>query len=102
VSLTFQTPIKDDQHGDRLMFFDPPPEQVFFRGTVRIRYPDEFGNERERYIHLVQRRGEKGEPLATIKIPPGESRTAQIDFVYPPDATPPQVITVTTLENAKP
>lgn len=97
VALTLQTPIKEDQYSDRLLFFASPPNQVFFRGTVRITYPDEFGDETERYVHLVQRRGEQGEPLAIVDIPAGETRTAEIDFFYPPDATPPQVITVTTL-----
>lgn len=98
VAITFQTPIKQNQYNDRLTFFDPPPEQVFFRGTVRIRYPDLSGNAVERYVHLVQHRGEKGQPLATIEIPAGDRRSAEIDFFYPPDATPPQVITITTLE----
>ncbi|MGB2924470.1 MAG: DUF3370 domain-containing protein [Limnothrix sp.] len=98
VALTFQTPIKQDQYSDRLTFFDPPPQQVFFRGTVRVRYPDQSGKEVERYVHLVQHRGEKGQPLATFDIPAGDRRTAKVDFFYPPDATPPQVITITTLD----
>jgi len=98
VAITFQTPIKQNQYNDRLTFFDPPLEQVFFRGTVRIRYPDEFGDQVERYVHLVQHRGERGLPLATIEIPAGDRRSAQIDFFYPPDATPPQVITIRTVE----
>lgn len=98
VTLTFQTPIKQDQYSDRLTFFETPPDQTFFRGTVRVRYPDWSGQEVERYIHLVQRRGERSEPLAEIEIPAGEKRTATVDFFYPPDATPPQVITVKTID----
>lgn len=97
VTLTFQTPIKQNQHSDRLTFFANPPNQIFFRGTVRLQYPDASGELVEKYIHLVQRRGEQGQPLAEIVIPPGGQRTAKLDFFYPPDATPPQVITVKTV-----
>lgn len=96
-SLTFQTPIKDDLYSDRLSFFTSPPDRVFYRGAVRITYPNEYRRMITRYIHLVQNRGQRSEPLAVLEIPPGASRTAEIDFFYPPDATPPQVITVRTL-----
>ncbi len=99
VTLTFQTPIKQNLHSDRLTFFAPPPPQIFFRGTVRGKYLDEANQPVERYVHLVQRRGEKSEPLLTMTIPPGETRSAHIDLFYPPDATPPQVITIHTLPN---
>jgi hypothetical protein len=96
-SLTFQTPIKDDRHNDRLTFFETPPDRIFYRGTVRITYPDDLRRETTRYIHLVQNRGQQADPLAVIEIPAGTKRMAEIEFFYPPDATPPQVITVRTL-----
>lgn len=99
VSLIFQTPIKENQFGDRLTFFETPPDRIFYRGTVRIRYPDGWGEEVTEYYHLVQRRGERGEPLATLNIPSKKTVEARIDFFYPPDATPPQVITIQTLES---
>ena len=63
---------------------------------MRIRYPDSRGNEVTEYYHIVQRRGERGQPLATLTIPSKKTIEARIDFFYPPDATPPQVITVQT------
>jgi hypothetical protein len=45
-------------------------------------------------VHLIQRRGQEGEALATLKMPSGDRRLVQVDFLYPPDATPPQVLTV--------
>lgn len=96
VTIAFQTPIKEDQIKGGLRFLDPPPRQVFFRGTVRIRYTDDRGLPRTRYVHLVQRRGQQGEPLAVLEMPGGDRRLVQVDFLYPPDATPPQVLTVTT------
>jgi len=45
----------------------------------------------------VQRRGEQGSPLVELDIAPGTRRLVSVDFLYPPDATPPQVLTVSTL-----
>lgn len=99
VTIAIQTPIKEDQLSQPgLRFFDPPPRQVFFRGTVRISYNDDWGIPRTRYFHLVQRRGQQGEPLVQLNLPPGGRRLVAVDFVYPPDATPPQVLTVETLK----
>lgn len=98
ITLALQTPIKEDslsQNG--LRFFDPLPTQTFFRGTVRVRYTDDRGLPRTRYVHLVQRRGQQGDPLAQITIPAGEQRLAEFSFLYPPDSTPPQVLTIHTL-----
>ncbi|MGF1480570.1 MAG: DUF3370 domain-containing protein [Cyanophyceae cyanobacterium] len=96
VTVSLQTPIKKNE-GESLEFFDPPPEQVFFRGPVLIRYTDDRDLPRTRYFHLVQQRGQPGEPLATLTMPPGDRRLVEIEFLYPPDATPPQVLTVRTL-----
>jgi hypothetical protein len=96
VSLTIQTPIKQDQYGDRLFFVSRPTGQVFFRGTVRISYIDDRGQSQNRYFHLTQRQGQMGDPLLTLNLSPGEQRQVILDFLYPPDATPPQVVTVKT------
>ncbi len=98
VTVTLQTPIKQDQIQEGLRFLEPPPRQVFFRGTVQIRYKDDTGLPRTRYVHLVQRRGQMSEPLVTLTMPPSDQRLVQVNFLYPPDATPPQVLTITTLE----
>jgi hypothetical protein len=45
---------------------------------------------------LVQKRGQAGEPLVVLNMKPGDKRLVQVDFLYPPDATPPQVLTVET------
>jgi hypothetical protein len=105
IAIYLETPIKEDQLAQPgLRFFDPLPPQVFFRGTVRVRYTDEQGLPRSRYLHLVQRRGQQGEPLVTVQVPRLGTRLVEVDFLYPPDATPPQVLTIsppipTTSEN---
>jgi hypothetical protein len=100
VAISIQTAIKEDQLSQNgLRFFDPPPTSTFFRGTVRVRYTDDRNLPQTRYVHLVQRRGQQGEPLVILNIAPGDRRPVSIDFLYPPDATPPQVLTVRTLDN---
>ncbi|MDY7020316.1 MAG: DUF3370 domain-containing protein [Cyanobacteriota bacterium] len=100
VILTVQTPLKeDDLSQGGLRFLDPVPPQTFFRGTVRFRYIDDRGKRQTRYIHLVQKRGQQGEPLVKLQIQPQQQRQVEFDFLYPPDATPPQVLTIQTLEN---
>ncbi|MBE9182304.1 DUF3370 domain-containing protein [Oculatella sp. LEGE 06141] len=98
VTVSLQTPIKDDQGSQGgLRFFAPLPTQTFFRGTVRLRYVDDRGLPRTRYVHLVQVRGQQGEPLITLEMPAGDRRLVEFSFLYPPDSTPPQVLTVRTL-----
>jgi hypothetical protein len=96
VTVSMQTPLKDEGGTDRLLFLNPRVEQVFFRGTVRVRYEDGREQLQTRYVHLVQRRGQRGEPLVRLNLPPGARREVRVDFIYPPDSTPPQVLTVRT------
>lgn len=98
VSLAIQTPLKQDNHLNGLRFLNPPNQQIAFRGTVQISYNDEKGLPKTRYVHLVQRRGQQGEPLVQLDMQPGTRRLVKIDFLYPPDSLPPQVLTISTLE----
>lgn len=99
VTVLFQTPLKEENLSKQgLRFLQPPAPQVFFRGTVRMRYRNDRGIPVTRYWHLVQRRGQMGDPLLTLEMPPGDLRLVEVDLIYPPDATPPQVVTVRTLE----
>ncbi len=98
VTLSLQTPFKQDQYSDRLFFSGSPQGSAFFRGTVRVSYVDERGQTQMRYFHLIQRQGQQGNALVTLNMLPGEQREVNLDFFYPPDATPPQVITVRSLE----
>jgi hypothetical protein len=47
-------------------------------------------------VHLVQKRGQPGEPLVSLNMKAGDRSLVEVDFLYPPDATPPQVLTVST------
>ena len=95
VELMIQTPLKQENRSDQLAFYEPVAQQpVFFRGTVQISYRDDQALPRTRMVHLVQRRGQRGNPLVTLRLPPQQRRLVQVDFLYPPDATPPQVLTL--------
>ena len=97
VALTIETPLKEDKLSrGGLLFQKPPRDFPFLRGSVRLRYKDEQGQENTRYVHLWHRTGQVLEPLETILLPPGSRKSMQIDFIYPPDSTPPQVLTVRT------
>ncbi|HEY9611146.1 MAG TPA: DUF3370 domain-containing protein [Allocoleopsis sp.] len=97
VTLTIETPLKEDKLSrGGLLFQKPPRDFPFLRGSVRLRYKDEQGKENTRYVHLWHRTGQVLEPLETLMIPPGSRKSVQIDFIYPPDSTPPQVLTVRT------
>lgn len=98
VSLTVQTPVKQDKYNDRLFFVRHPSGQVFFRGTVKLNYVDDLGQPQQRFFHLTQRQGEMSNPLVMLNLQPGEQRDIALDLLYPPDATPPQVVTVKTEE----
>jgi len=97
VALTLETPLKTDELPGGLQFFTELPNTVFFRGTVRFRYADAGGEMQTRYFHLVQKRGQQGEPLIQLEIEPRARRRVEFEFLYPPDATPPQVLTIETL-----
>lgn len=98
IAVLVETPIKENQpQNGQLRFLTPPGRQVFFRGTVRVRYNDDRGLPQTRYVHLVQQRGQQGVPLIEMTMKPGDRRLVNFDFLYPPDATPPQILTIKNL-----
>ncbi len=98
VALAIETPLKYEGNQRQLLFLDPPDPQVFFRGTVRVEYQDESGQLQRRDWHLVQRRGQRGTTLVELDLPPQGRREVRVNLVYPPDSTPPQVLTVRSLK----
>ena len=97
VTVTFETPIKEDKLSTAgLQFFETPPNSTFFRGPIQVRYRDDSGLPRIRNLHLVQLRGQQGQPLTTVTLAPQEKRRVEVILRYPPDSTPPQVLTIQT------
>ena len=101
VDIKFQTPLQDESLTNGLRFRRPPEDRIFFRGTVRLRFKNQIGLTQTRYVHVVQRRGQEGTSLLKLRIPPEARRDLEVDFIYPPDATPPHVLTVRNLGGAE-
>jgi len=103
VAISLETPLKEDGLSQKgLRFFVNPPDRIFFRGPVRIRYRDENDRLVSRYLHLVLRRGQRGTPLATIALDAGAQQRVTVELLYPADSTPPQVLTLETLPRLEP
>jgi hypothetical protein len=100
ITVAIQTPIKQEDLVTGLRFLKPPDSRVFFRGTVQVSYNDEKNRPKTRYVHLAQRRGQEGEPLVMLEMQPRDRRLVKVDFLYPPDSLPPQVLTIKTLERS--
>ena len=97
VTVALQTAIKEDElSAGGLRFFAEEAPQTFFRGPVQVRYQSDEGFPQIRNIHLVQKRGQQSDPLASVTLDPQETRTVKVDLLYPADSTPPQVLTVQT------
>lgn len=98
VAITLETPLKEDKLAKgNLRFRKPSLDFPFFRGTVRLNYTDDQGQKQTRYVHLWHRTAQVLEPLLQVTLPPGSKKMVQIDLIYPPDSTPPQVLSVKTL-----
>ena len=96
VSLKLQTPVKSDRQTNKIAFLKTASDQIFFRGTLQLSYRNDKQVIERRYIHLVQKRGEQGDPLFKLELHPKETRLLKIRFFYPPDSTPPQILTIET------
>lgn len=100
ITLTLETPLKEDKLSQGgLRFRKPSLDFPFFRGSVRLKYTDDQGNQKTRYVHLWHKNGQVLEPLETLIMTPKSRKSVQIDLIYPPDSTPPQVLTVRTLDS---
>ncbi|MBD2337806.1 DUF3370 domain-containing protein [Calothrix sp. FACHB-156] len=98
VAITLETPLKEDKLAKgNLRFRKPSLDFPFFRGTVRLRYTNDQGQKQTRYVHLWHRTAQILEPLIQVTLPPASKKMVQVDLIYPPDSTPPQVLSVKTL-----
>jgi hypothetical protein len=94
--LQLGSPLKTDTPAGGLTYYQEPPPRVFFRGTLKITYPNRNNSLQTDYVHVVLNRGQQSENLVRIHMKPKQKRVARVEFIYPPDATPPQVLTVST------
>lgn len=99
VTIALQSPIKEDQLSRKgLRFRKSPSGPPCFRGAIKLSFSkDDRSISQQKYFHLVQRCGQRGEPLVTLPIDPKETKQVKVELLYPPDSTPPQVLTIRTL-----
>jgi hypothetical protein len=96
IAIVLGSPLKTNDSG-ALKFLTPPAPQVFFRGTVKVTDRDAKGKETIKYMHVVLTRGDQGQPLLSLPMKAREHRDIRVEFYYPPDATPPQTLTIMNL-----
>ena len=92
VTLKLSTPLKSDKP-DPIKYSEKPEKATFYRGSVRVATGID-GLTRGEFWHLVMHKGEDPGPLGTYAIAPRETRSFQVELFYPPDATPPQVLSI--------
>ncbi len=81
----FDCPLKADI--DEIKYAERPEKAVFFRGSLKV-----SSEEYERFYHFVLHKGEALEPFESFEVEPGQTRTVTVELLYPPDATPPQLL----------
>lgn len=93
VQLLFRTPIKTNEAKQELQYYEDPPPRAHFRGTVKV-----VCEGKTKFWHLVQRQGCDGSKIAELVMPAGSRKKVTLEFIYPPDATPPHVISIVTIK----
>jgi hypothetical protein len=93
VQLLFRTPIKTNEAKQELQYYEDPPPRAHFRGTVKV-----VCEGKTKFWHLVQRQGCDGSKIAELVMPAGSRKKVTLEFIYPPDATPPHVISIETIK----
>jgi hypothetical protein len=96
VTISVQNPCSDEKNN--FYFLATPSNRVFFRGSVKV--TSLVSNKPQvHFLHLVMHQGESGPVIFSKKMSPAETENVQVDFYYPPDATPPQVISIESSES---
>lgn len=94
--MSLESPIKSDVKSESVTFLVPPSRFICFRGTIKVSLESKDGTSRIKYRHIVQRRGELGKPFLTVPFEAGQEQSVRLEFFYPPDCTPPHLLTLST------
>lgn len=98
VTIALQNPCSDTKNN--FYFLETPDSRVFFRGSLKVTSGSSKKPE-VHFFHLVLHHGEHGQAIFSKILSPSESENVQVDFYYPPDATPPQIISIASIESPK-
>ena len=91
VTIRIQNPLSDAKNN--FYFSEPASTRVFFRGSVKVTSGLPAKPE-VHFFHLVMHQGERGPAVFQKLLAGSKKEEVQIDLYYPPDATPPQVLTI--------
>lgn len=101
VNIALETPLKSDEKKDLVAFFQPADKRVFYRGTLKVGAGKGTKVSKFNYQHIVEHRGEGVGPILSVVVPKNGRRTVEVELIYPPDCTPPQILTLSTVADVK-
>ncbi|MFM8525279.1 MAG: DUF3370 family protein, partial [Cyanobacteriota bacterium] len=105
LALSLDSPRKSDAATGGLRFRSQPGPLVTFRGSVIVQGLDGeegSGAGPRRAFHLQLLQGDVGPTLGQVTLAPGERRRLRFRLIYPADATPPQALTLTPVNEPAP
>jgi hypothetical protein len=98
VTIAMQNPYSDTKNN--FYFLTTPSSRVFFRGSVKVT-SGTSDKPQVHFFHLVLHQGESGEAIFSKEVTASATENVQVDLYYPPDATPPQTISIESVEAVK-
>jgi len=101
VDVALETPLKSDEKKDLVAFFQPADKRVFYRGTLKVGSDKGAKVSKFNYQHIVEHRGESVGPILSVVVPKNGRRTVEVELIYPPDCTPPQILTLSTVADVE-
>lgn len=90
--LALQQPLRVEARSSAAVavFRQSPGASVRFRGSLHLSWQNQ-----EQWFHLSLHEGEQAPAFAELSLPPASEQTGQLEWIYPADATPPQLLTFT-------
>ena len=101
VNFAFESPLKSDEKRDSVSFFQSADKRIFYRGTLKVGADKGKRVSKFKFQHVVEHRGESVGPILSIVVPKNRRRIVEIELIYPPDCTPPQMLTLSTVADVK-
>jgi hypothetical protein len=98
VTISIKNPVSDKKNN--FYFLPTPGNRVFFRGSLKVTSTLQTSTQFH-FFHLVLHQGDSGQNIFKKTLAPAEIENVQLDFYYPPDATPPQIIAIESAETLK-
>ncbi len=98
VNMAIETPLKSDSKEDGMSFYTKTSNKVMYRGSIQMSFPNGQHKSKSEIEHLVQHYGQRMPELLTFEMEPYTKQSVRIEFFYPPDSTPPQVLTITSAQ----